>query len=202
MLISSHVVFYSSFAASLAVKMLPWTATRIFPFWCRCDCACVRMLFIIFSLIRVRQHYASLFVMHAGRGWAGGRAITPGGRHHTMMSAAKGTIKIRQAMKLVGFTEDEIHNMTLYQRVRHQSMRLSVVDTRVVSTIKAVALPLSQVDVGSGDTVTSTLSSAERTGENASTTLDTRVTTSTQLLQQAQGQIWYKHIDFLDTFFV
>jgi len=46
-----------------------------------------------------------------------------------IIAAAKGTIKIRQAMKLVGFAQDEIHNMTLYQRVRRQSMRLSVVDT-------------------------------------------------------------------------
>jgi len=46
-----------------------------------------------------------------------------------IIAATKGAIKIRQAMKLVGFTQDEICDMTLYQRVRQQSMRLSVVDT-------------------------------------------------------------------------
>jgi len=56
--------------------------------------------------------------------------------------------------------------MTLYQRVRHQSTRLSVVDTQVVNAITVIDRPLSEVDVGSGDTVISTLSSAERTGGN------------------------------------
>ena len=83
-----------------------------------------------------------------------------------IIAAAKGTIKIRHAMKLVGFSTDEICNMTLYQRVRHQSTRLSVVDTQVVNAITVIDRPLSEVDVGSGDTVISTLSSAERTGGN------------------------------------
>jgi len=59
-------------------------------------------------------------------------------------------------------------------------MRLSVVDTRVVSTTNVVALPLSQVNVGSGDTVMSTLSSAERTGKiTATATATTSTATAT-----------------------
>jgi len=69
-------------------------------------------------------------------------------------------------MKLVGFAQDETCNMTLYQRVRQQSMQLSVMDTREVAASATVARPVCQVNVGSGDTVTSTLSSAERTGDN------------------------------------
>jgi len=45
-----------------------------------------------------------------------------------IIAAAKGTIKIRQAMKLLGVSTDETCNMTLHQRVRRQSARLSVVD--------------------------------------------------------------------------
>ena len=83
-----------------------------------------------------------------------------------IIAAAKGAIKIRQAMKLVGFSQDEICNMTLYQKVRRHSMRLSVIDTREVAAIPGVVGPVSQVNMGSGETVTSTLSSAERTGDN------------------------------------
>ena len=78
-----------------------------------------------------------------------------------IIAAAKGTIKMRQAMKLVGFTHEETHNMTLYQRVRWQSSRLSVVDKQKVQTVAMVSRPVSQANVGSGDTATSTLSSAE-----------------------------------------
>jgi len=60
--------------------------------------------------------------------------------------------------------------MTLYQRVRRQSTRLSVVDTRVVAMkVNDVSKPVSQVNINSGDTVTSTLSSAERTGDTLRT---------------------------------
>jgi len=87
-----------------------------------------------------------------------------------IIAAAKGAIKIRQAMKLVGFSHEEICNMTLYQRVRRQSTRLSVVDTRVVAMkVDDVSKPVSQVNINSGDTVTSTLSSAERTGDTLRT---------------------------------
>jgi len=56
--------------------------------------------------------------------------------------------------------------MTLHQRVRRQSARLSVVDTQVVNAITVIDRPLAQVDVGSGNTATSRLSSAKRTGGN------------------------------------
>jgi len=83
-----------------------------------------------------------------------------------IVAAAKGVMKIRHVMKLVGFTQEEICSMTIYQRVRWQSLRLSIVDTQVVATMpKVLDRPVSQVNLGSGDTVTSTLSSAERTGD-------------------------------------
>jgi len=110
-----------------------------------------------------------------------------------IIAGAKGSIKIRQAMNLVGFTKAEICSMTLYQRVRRQSMRLSVVDTRVVNTMKAIVLPVMQVNVGSGDTVTSTLSSAERTGEITATQLQLLLQLQLQLqLQEAGCQL---HLD-------
>jgi len=83
-----------------------------------------------------------------------------------IIAAAKGVIKIRQAMKLVGFSQDEICNMTLYQKVRRKSQRVSVVDKSATNAIMMEIGPVRQVNMGSGDTVTSTLSSAERTGEN------------------------------------
>jgi len=77
-----------------------------------------------------------------------------------VIAAAKGKIKIREAMRLVGFANVQVETMSLYQRVRQKSMQMVVVDKR--ATPKADC-PVPQVNVGSGDTVTSTLSSSERT---------------------------------------
>jgi len=63
--------------------------------------------------------------------------------------------------------------MTLYQRVRRQSTRLSVVDTREVAiNMNDVSKPVSQVNINSGDIVTSTLNSAERTRDTLQRTDD------------------------------
>jgi len=83
-----------------------------------------------------------------------------------IIAAAKGVIKMRQTMKLVGFSQDEICKMTLCQKVRRKSQRMSVVDKSVTNAIMMEVRPFSQVNTGSGDTLTSTLSSTERTGEN------------------------------------
>jgi len=77
-----------------------------------------------------------------------------------LIAASKGKMKIRQAMKLVGFSTAEVETMRIYQKVRRQSMRMIVVDKSAVARGKC---PVPQGNIGSGDTVTSTLSSAERT---------------------------------------
>jgi len=75
----------------------------------------------------------------------------------SIIAAAKGKIKIRAAMRLVGFTDAETKNMTTYQQVRRKSTNMIVVDKK--------ALPKATVpqQIGDGaETVASTLSSAER----------------------------------------
>jgi len=69
-----------------------------------------------------------------------------------IIAAGRGKIKIRAAMRLVEFSDDQIKNMTLYQKVRRKAERMMVIDKSVPQLI------------GDGaETVNSTLSSAERT---------------------------------------
>jgi len=85
-----------------------------------------------------------------------------------MIAAGKGKIKIQEAMRMVGFDKAQEETMSLYQKIRRLSQQMVVIDKRSVA---AVVRPVQQ---GSGDTVTSTLSSAERTSggttQNGSTT--------------------------------
>jgi len=75
----------------------------------------------------------------------------------SIIAAAKGKIKIRAAMRLVGFTDQEAKTMTLYQKVRRKSQNIVVMEKG--------ALPKQAVPAQIGDgaeTVSSTLSSADR----------------------------------------
>jgi len=38
-----------------------------------------------------------------------------------IIAAGKGKIKIRLAMRLVGFSDEQVKNMTLYQKVRRKA---------------------------------------------------------------------------------
>jgi len=80
-----------------------------------------------------------------------------------MIAAGKGKIKIRKAMRMVGFTKEQVERMSLYHKIRCQAMNMLVVDKRCIQQPEPAAGPLPQVHLGSGDTVTSSLSSAERT---------------------------------------
>jgi len=71
-----------------------------------------------------------------------------------IIAAARGKIKIRQAMRLVEFTDAQVKNMTLYQKVRRKAKQMMVVDTKVPN-----AVPKQIGD--DAETVNSTLSSAE-----------------------------------------
>jgi len=97
-----------------------------------------------------------------------------------MIAAGKGKIKIRDAMRMVGFDKAQVETMSLYQKIRRLSQQMVVIDKRSVA---AVVRPVQQVRVGSGDTVTSTLSSAERTSlgttQHGSTTTSGDVDTET-----------------------
>jgi len=73
-----------------------------------------------------------------------------------IIAAARGKIKIRQAMRLVEFTDAQVKNMTLYQKVRRKAKQMMVVDTKVPN-----AVPKQIGD--DAETVNSTLSSAEQT---------------------------------------
>jgi len=44
-----------------------------------------------------------------------------------IIAAGKGKIKIRVAMRLVGFSDEQVKNMTLYQKVRRKAERMTVV---------------------------------------------------------------------------
>jgi len=73
-----------------------------------------------------------------------------------VIAAGKGKIKIRLAMRLVGFRDEQAKNMTLYQKVRRKAQQMTVVDKAVPQQI------------GDGvETVNSTLSSAERPYQEA-----------------------------------
>ena len=82
-----------------------------------------------------------------------------------IIAAGKGKIKIRQAMKLVGFTA-EVKNMTLYQKVRRKAMNICVVEK--------ASLPKAPQQIGDGaETVASALSSADRTDQEPSVSGET-----------------------------
>jgi len=75
----------------------------------------------------------------------------------SLIAAAKGLIKIRAAMRMVGFTEEQTKSMTLYQKVRRKSQNMIVVDKKALTT------PSVPEQIGDGaETVSSTLSSADR----------------------------------------
>ena len=57
-----------------------------------------------------------------------------------VVSASNKKIGITTAMGLVGFTKDEIKNMTLYQQVRRRAEKLTVVDA---SSNKSISPPTS-----------------------------------------------------------
>ena len=115
-----------------------------------------------------------------------------------IVAAAKGVIRIRQAMKLVGFSQEEICNMKIYQRVRRQSMRLTVVDSRATATTATVPavleVPVRQVNIGSGGTVTSTLSSAERTGDALDTTEESSNSNNTSATNTRMTQFGFSSV--------
>ena len=46
-----------------------------------------------------------------------------------IIAAGRGKIKIAQAMRLVEFTDEQVRNITLYQKVRRKAQRMMVVDT-------------------------------------------------------------------------
>jgi len=67
-----------------------------------------------------------------------------------MIAAGKGKIKIREAMRMVGFTACQVETMSLYQKIRRKSTKMVVVDKR---SIELADGPLPQVHMGSGNTV-------------------------------------------------
>ena len=82
-----------------------------------------------------------------------------------IIAAGRGKIKIAQAMRLVEFTDEQVRNITLYQKVRRKAQRMMVVDKAIPQQI------------GDGaETVNSTLSSTER---NERSTLDSTESEST-----------------------
>jgi len=62
-----------------------------------------------------------------------------------IIAASKGTIKIVQAMKLVGFTAPERKNITVYQRVQRRSQQMHVVSIAQASSRNQVCLRLNLV---------------------------------------------------------
>jgi len=89
-----------------------------------------------------------------------------------LIAAAIGKIKIRAAMRLVYFTSVQVETMSLYQRIRRKSQQMVVVDKR---SVERPAIPLPQVNICSGDTVASILSSTERTNTNGDSSNDTGI---------------------------
>jgi len=73
-----------------------------------------------------------------------------------IICADKGKIKMRLSMRLVGFSDEQVKNMTLYQKVRRKALQMSAVDKAVPQQI------------GDGvKIVNSTLSGAERPDQDA-----------------------------------
>jgi len=55
-----------------------------------------------------------------------------------IIAAGRGKIKIRQAMRLVEFTEAQVKNITLYQKVRRKAERMMVIaSVTVISMSKS-----------------------------------------------------------------
>ena len=93
----------------------------------------------------------------------------------SLIAAAKGLIKIRAAMRMVGFTEEQTKSMTLYQQVRRKSQNMIVVDKKALST------PSVPEQIGDGaEAVSSTLSSADRNdpASDANTSTDSGTSTA------------------------